>query len=89
MNYYQFLLIQIKNTSYIDTPLITVTPPFLQTNPIDVITILFIKKFLQNVVRHRINIFIPCPIFSFISLVSKKKIFFINDVKLLNLELKK
>ena len=89
MNYYQFLLIQIKNTLYIDTPCVTVTPPFLQTNPIDVIKLLFIKKFLQNVAKHRINIFISCPIFSFISLVSKKKIFFINDVKLLNLELKK
>ena len=48
MNYYQFLLIQIKNTSYIDTPLITLTPPFLQTNPIDVIKILFKKNFTKR-----------------------------------------
>jgi len=56
----------------------------LQNNPIDVKKI-FIKKFLKNVVRHRIIIFIPCP-FSFVSLISFKKIF-INEVKLFNPEL--
>ena len=91
-HWYELLLILVDSNQkyfiYRHTPH-TITPPFLQTNPIDVIKILFIKKFLQNVVRHRIIIFIPCPIFSFISMVNKKNSIFINDVKFLNIELKK